>query len=211
MVEAGWVGGEAEPGEVAVTLEFSEAEGWAGGGVGCLEVVPADADPVVEALEGEVEVFVGFEFDDGEAAGLRTGSTGDAEEVEHAAVGGGEGGDLGVDVGRVEVGVDGFDVAAEDAFEPALGLHAIEWVAVIAVGGAAFEEAGYEVTEVGFVFGSEGSFVGAGAEGDLLRGVEGVTGEACADAGELEAVEEEGQLGAVADALLDYFAHRFGN
>lgn len=56
----------------------------------------ADADPVVEALEGEVEVFGGFDFEDGELAGA-----GDGEEVEHAAVEGvaaaGEGGDFGVD------------------------------------------------------------------------------------------------------------------
>ncbi len=89
-----------------MALEFTEAEGGAGGGVGGLEVVAADADPVVEALQGEVEVVVGFELDDGEAAGLRAVGAGDGEEVEHAAVGGGEGGDLGVDVGGVEVGVE---------------------------------------------------------------------------------------------------------
>ncbi len=99
-----------------MALELAETEGGAGGGVGGLEVMPADADPVVEALEGEMEVVVSFELDDGEAAGLRAGGAGDGEEVEHAAVGGGEGRDLGVDMVGVEVGVEGLDIAAEDGF-----------------------------------------------------------------------------------------------
>lgn len=186
-VEAGWVGGEACGWEVAVALELVEAEGGAGGGVGGLEVVVADADPVVEALEGEVEVFFGLELDDGEAA-----VGGDGEEVEHAAVGGGEGGDLGVDVGGVEVGIDGLDVAAEEGFEPALGLGAVEGVAFVSGGGAAAEEARDEFAEVGGVVVGERGFVGSGAEGDFERVVEGVAREAGSDTGELQAVEEEG-------------------
>ena len=62
-----------------MALELAESEGGAGGGVGGLEVVVADTYPVVEALEGEVEVFVGFEFEDGEAAGFGAGMGGDGE------------------------------------------------------------------------------------------------------------------------------------
>jgi len=75
-VEARWIGGEAGVGEVAVLLEVAES----GGGVGLGKVVVTDADPVVEALEGEVEVFGGFELDDGELV-----EAGNGEEVEHAA------------------------------------------------------------------------------------------------------------------------------
>ena len=194
-----------------MALEFAEAEGGAGGGVGGLEVVVADADPVVEALEGEVEVFVGFEFEDGEAAGFRAGGGGDAEEVQHAAVGGGDGGDLGVDVGGVEVGVDGLDVATEEGFEPALGLGAVEGVFFVSGRGAAGEEAGDEFAEVGGVFVGERGFVGSGAEGDFEGLVEGVAGEAGADAGELQAVEEEGEFGGGAEFLLDEVAGGVGD
>jgi len=97
-VEAGWERGELDAAEVAVALELAEASG----GVGGLQVVLANADPVVEALEGEVEIVVGFELDDGEAA-----VGGDAEEVEEAAVASsGDGRDLGVDVVGVEAGDD---------------------------------------------------------------------------------------------------------
>lgn len=89
-------------GEVAVMLEVTQA----GGVVKIGEVVVADADPIVEALEGEVEIFGGFDFDDGEVIGA-----GDGEEVEHATVeiaaGTGEGGDLGVDGGRLKFGIKG--------------------------------------------------------------------------------------------------------
>ena len=34
-------------------------------------MVVADANPVIEALEGEVEVFLSFELDDGEGGHLR--------------------------------------------------------------------------------------------------------------------------------------------
>ena len=64
QVEARGEGGEFDSAEVAVALELAEA----GSGVGGLQVVVTDANPVVEALQGEVEVVVGFEFDDGEAA-----------------------------------------------------------------------------------------------------------------------------------------------
>ena len=39
-------------------------------------VQPADAKPVVEGLEGQVEVVVGFELEDGEAALAREGLAG---------------------------------------------------------------------------------------------------------------------------------------
>ena len=91
-------------------------------GAGRCEVVVADADPVVETLEGEVQILRGFEFEDGEAA-----VAGDGEEVEHAAVACLEGGDLGVDVGGVELAEgalafgEGADVLAEGGFEPGFG------------------------------------------------------------------------------------------
>ena len=62
-VEAGWLRREMQAAEVAMALELAETLL-----VSSLQVVMSDADPVVEALQGEVEVVVGFEFDDGETA-----------------------------------------------------------------------------------------------------------------------------------------------
>jgi len=210
QVEVRRIGAEAGVGEVAVLLEVAEA----GGAVDVGEVVVADADPVVEALEGEVEVFAGFDFDDGEAVGA-----GDGEEVEHSAVevaaGAGEGGDLGVDGGGLKVGVEGREVGAEGAFEPAFGLGAEEDVLCGRKGGfggwlgagswsglAAAEEVADEIAQLRLRFGEEGGFAGAGADGDLELAVEGLAGEGGADAGELEAVEEEGEFSVGAQAEL---------
>src|SRR5579863_5710677 len=56
---------------------------------------------------------------------------------------------------------------------------------------AAQEEPYKHFASGGFVFSSERSFVGAGAEGDFLLRGKGVGGGAVADAGELEAVEQQ--------------------
>jgi hypothetical protein len=78
--EAGRLFEEGERGEV---VEGGEVTG--GGMVG-------DAHPVVEGLEGEVDVLGGLDFDDGEAAGAV-----DGEDVGDAAVDAGDGDDLGVE------------------------------------------------------------------------------------------------------------------
>jgi formylmethanofuran dehydrogenase subunit C len=64
-VEQRIVGGELDAGEVAVAGDVSGA------------VEHADAGPVVDGLQGQVEVVVGFELEDGEAA-----LAGDGEKVE---------------------------------------------------------------------------------------------------------------------------------
>ena len=62
------------------------------------------------------------------------------------------------------------DVAAQDGFEPALGLHAIERVALVSGSSAAAEEPGDEFAQIGLVLLGERGLVGAGAEGDLVGG-----------------------------------------
>ena len=185
-IEARRLRGEAVGGEVAVGLKLAEA----GLGVGGLGVVPADAEPVVEALEGELGVLFGLELEDGEAAGVVEG-----EQVEEGAVeaagGGLEGGDLGVDGLGEQVRVEQGQVAAEAVFEPALGLQTVERVALAGGSTAALDELRDQVAEGGFGFRCEGGFGGAGAEGDLLDAVEAFGGGGDADAGELEAVEQE--------------------
>ena len=145
---------ESHAAEVAVTLELAEA----GGGIGVLDVVPADADPVVEALECELRVLAGLDFDDSEAA-VRAGG----EQIEHATVAAGKGRDLGVNRMVAEGGVETGEVAAEFSFEPALGLEAVEEVAFVAGGGAAGAELGDELAESFGVFFGERGFAWAGA------------------------------------------------
>ena len=201
-VEVGWLGTEACLGEVAVLLEVAEA----GGGMDIGEVVVADADPVVEALEGVVKAFGGLELDDGQAA-----VAGEGEEVEHAAVEAGacagEGGNLGVDGGGFERGVEGGEVGAKRGLKPALRLGAEErvlcGVGVRPVGSAPpIEEMTDKVAEVGFGGREEKGFGRSGAKADLKLAVEGLSGEGGTDAGELETMEEKGELGIGAQAEL---------
>ena len=59
QIEARRFGREGNSAKVAIALKLAEASPL----VGVLQVVPADADPVVEALQSEVEVFIGLQFD----------------------------------------------------------------------------------------------------------------------------------------------------
>jgi hypothetical protein len=81
-----------------------------------------------------MEIFVGLELDDKEAAGAV-----DGEEVEHAAVGGGEGGYLAVDALRVDAGLDVEQLLAEGGLEPALRLEAVEGILPAAAGFASLK------------------------------------------------------------------------
>src|ERR1039458_1728932 len=96
--------GELASGEIAVAEEAS------------VLLVPAHAGPVVEALEREMNVFVGLELEDGEATVVGAG-----EHVDHGAIAGGEGGHLRIDEALVEAPVDGADIADDQRFQPALG------------------------------------------------------------------------------------------
>src|SRR5271167_307765 len=115
-VEKGRRFGKLTAGEVAVADEAA------------VLLVPAHARPVVEALEREMNVLVGLQLEDGEAA-----IEGAGEDVDHGAVGGGEGGNLRVDEALVEPLVDGANVADDQRFQPALGAEAIDWIAVKAM------------------------------------------------------------------------------
>ena len=201
QIELRGLGREAGLRKVAVMLEVADAGECAVRGIGMCQVVMANANPVVEALHGELEVFVGFHLDDGEAIGL-----GEGEEVEHAAIeigaGSGKRGDLGVDGSGLEIGVKGRESCAESAFEPALGLRAEEWilcgVGVGRVGGssaATIEQVAYELAEMGLGGRQEEGFSGAGADGHFKLPVEGLAREGGADAGKFETVQEEGELG----------------
>ena len=145
-----------------------------------------------------MEIFVGLEFDDDEAAVAV-----DGEQVEHAAIACGEGGDLGVDELLLDAGEDFSERGSEGGLHPALRLEAVERIAHVAVGLTAAGETADEIDEEGFAGFVERSFVGSRAEGQLLLAGEGVGAEALAGAGELQSVEEEGYLAGAAGQDLD--------
>src|SRR5580700_8056866 len=150
----------------------------------------ANASPVVDGLQGQVEVVVCFELEDGEAT-----LTSDGEQIEQRAVGRCEGEELRVDRSIAEVGVDEREVAAENRFKPALGLEAEERVVGGGGGITAAEEAIHEVEEEVFGGFIEEGFARGRAEGDLVLTREGAVEERVADAGVFEAVEREGDFG----------------
>jgi hypothetical protein len=83
-----------------------------------------------------MDVFVGLEFKDGEASIERAG-----QDIDHGAIGGGEGGYVGVDEAPVEALVDGADAASDQRFETALRTKAEERIAAVALGATALSEA----------------------------------------------------------------------
>ena len=135
--------------------------------------VVGDAHPVIEGLEGEMDVFFGFDFDDGEA-----GLVIDGEDVGDVAVYAGNRGDLTVEGGVFQVGFDGLEVEADLGFEPGFGVAGVEGIEFVGrIGGAEaghfgegggfgnVEAAEFEAFWGDFGFGVEGGcFVGAGGE-----------------------------------------------
>lgn len=131
--------------------------------VPCREVigggVVSDAHPIIEGLEGQVDILLGFDFDDGEAAGVI-----DGEDVGDAAVEAGDGNDLGVEGLGEEGGVEGLDVAVELGFEDGFR---VEEIGLAGLGG---EEFGVEVAAIGGVKFVGNPLGGVGKEAELDTG-----------------------------------------
>ena len=97
--------------KIAVTCEIALLE------------MAADAQPIIRGLQGQMKIFVRFQFENGEMAGAR-----DAEEIEDAVFSPGIGENLRVNEPRIERGVDARNVGANQGFEPAFRLRAVERV-----------------------------------------------------------------------------------
>src|SRR5258708_19691542 len=91
------------------------------------------AKPIVSGLQREMNVLGGFQFEDGQAP-----RAGDGEKVQDAMFAAGVGEDLGVDVARIEYGINAADVLANERFEPALGLGTIKRMTCVAFQPLAF-------------------------------------------------------------------------
>ena len=93
----------------------------------------ADAQPVIHGLQRKMDIFGGFQFDHHETPMQR-----DAEKIDYAAIGGGEGRHLGIEKSRIELGFELRWIALNQRFDPAFRSGAIErmialvseWIAV---------------------------------------------------------------------------------
>lgn len=134
--------------------------------------VPGDAHPIVEGLEGEVDILGGLDFQDDEASRAF-----DREQVGDTAVEAGEGGNLAVDGFRAEAGVEGGDGFANAHFEPGFRPALVQDAAVFA---AEVDEFGDEGAQFGEVIGMEDALI-----------IDAAAEFAVAPAGEFEAEDAE--------------------
>src|ERR1700692_4678792 len=82
-------------------------------------LVPGNAGPVIHALQWQMDILIGLEFDHGEP---RLASFG--ENVDHGAIGCGKRWHLRVDKFRAEPSIERDYVAGNQRFQPTLGMHA---------------------------------------------------------------------------------------
>lgn len=81
------------------------------GGSTAATVVPFDSRPIIQVLQGKVDILVGLPLHDREPAVVRGG-----QHVEHGAVGGGECGNLRIERARVQPFVDHADIGDHQRF-----------------------------------------------------------------------------------------------
>ena len=86
-----------------------------------------NAQPIIGGLQRQVNVLASFQFDDRQPS-----RTGGGKEIEYPVLATSVGKNLGVDETRIERGVHARDVLANDGFQPAFGLRAVERMAGIA-------------------------------------------------------------------------------
>src|SRR5258708_9054133 len=101
--------------KIAVARDFSALQ------------LPANAQPIVGSLQRQVQMLSGLQFDDRQPSGARYG-----QEVEHAVFAPGIGKNLSVNKPLIEHGMNALDGLADDGFQPALLLSAVERLARIA-------------------------------------------------------------------------------
>src|SRR5260370_37196779 len=106
---------QSDPWKIAVASDLSALQ------------LPANAQPIVRCLKRQMDVLASFQFNDRQPAGTSHG-----EEVENPVATPGIGKNLSVDESLIEHGIDARDVLANNGFQPALRLGAVERIASIA-------------------------------------------------------------------------------
>ena len=108
---------------------------------------------------------------------------------------------------RVKPVVDRDKVAAQQAFEPALGMHPVQRVAMAACRAATGKEPRDKIAQLGFVVGGERRLVRSSPKAYLLHTVEALRGVARPYTGKLEPVQQKRHLRPAANALFDGLPH----
>ena len=161
-------------------------------------VVPLYPRPVVEPLQGQMDILMRLELEHSQPA-----LAGGGQHIDHGAVAGGEGGHLRIHMPRVEAGIKTRQIGDEFRFQPALRLHAPKRVGHAASGMAAVAQQANGGGKVCFVGLGQQRFVLAGAEAELLFLLEAGRVGRAAHAGEGQPMQAESDLGGAADVDLE--------
>src|SRR5262249_39848984 len=86
-------------------------------------MVPSNSQPVVKTLHWQLDVFADLQLQN-----CQTAFTGNAQDVDHAAVAAEKRRDMRINEARVKPGVDHSNILQEQAFEPALRAWSAFWI-----------------------------------------------------------------------------------
>src|SRR5262249_5984494 len=100
--------------EVTVLLEFAPL------------MVPLHARPIVEALQGKMNVFVGLELEDRQASVARAG-----QDIDHCSIRCGKCRNLRVRARCVELGINCGNALENQRLQPALGIHSPQGIVTV--------------------------------------------------------------------------------
>src|SRR5262249_14714400 len=126
-------------------------------------VVPLHSRPVIQALQRQVDVFVGLQFQYRQPAFACTG-----QHVNHGAIRGGKSRDLGINVTLVQTRIDRRHVLRNQRFQPAFRIHAPERIAALALDAPGCNDCQYKLNEGGFGLFREPRFVSRWTKDELF-------------------------------------------
>ena len=126
-------------------------------------MMPFHTRPIVQPLQRQVNVFVGFQFHHCQPPGVCSG-----EHVDHGAVGGGEGRNLRIQARWIESVIDHSDIAHHQRLQPSLRTQPPQWMLARSVGMANVAHTVHEFCEYRQVTIFQNPFLRAHAEHDLL-------------------------------------------
>src|SRR3954470_348288 len=153
-------------------------------------MMPFHAQPIVEPLQRQVNVFVGLQLDYREPPISRAG-----QQIDHSAIGSCEGGNLRVYTRGIETCIEPSHVALDLGFQPALRLHAPQWMAFVSVGPTQLAQTLYQLFEQRIRLRREHSLMRTAAQDNLVDAGATVGGRRNARTRELETMQAEPELG----------------
>ncbi len=130
-------------------------------------LVPQDTRPVIHALQGKVEIFVGFEFDDGQSR-----VTSYRENVNHRPIRCGECGNLGIHGFRPQPPIERRNVAGDERFQPALRMHSPQRMVLGTILMTDCRRQPHQIGKLRFVLQVENALLRPHAKSDFLAALE---------------------------------------